>query len=96
MYYSRLLDTNDQYDNKIPLGEIPISWSLHDSDDFTQKPNEVGSAIINFKTGEGKETISVIYYYLAGIGLLVIIGLYILFRYVRAKKVIQITNNNSK
>jgi len=78
------------------LVEIPVSWSPVNSDGFTQTHNEIGGVIINFKTGEGNETILVIYFSLPEIGLLVMIGVYLLFRSVKPRKVIQTTNNNSK
>ncbi len=94
--FTRLLNTHDNYDNEISLGEIPISWSLHDSDDFTEKPNERGSANINFKTGEGKETISMIYYYVAGVGLIIIIGMYFLIKYVKNMRITKKRDNISQ
>lgn len=56
--FIRLLDTDDDFDNKLrEKGEIDIIWAMGSNDNFEDKHSKVGSGTIDLATGEASEDI---------------------------------------
>jgi hypothetical protein len=57
--FKRLLDTDDEFDNKLKeKGDIDIIWAVGNADDFQTKHSKVGSGTIDLATGESTEDIT--------------------------------------